>query len=232
MRKGVSLIAAIGLVALAVGAYWWVTSNKELMWALTRGSANKTSSSTEPYEVALRIASRNGLPFPEGEKTREWILRIPRTFVTRENGTNGVVDQSAGSDEDYYSTSIALNVDEDGISFTPSVGKTRDQLVLRSIIVRLRNAEASIPLRTFDLCVPQDKDEEILKSFGYRGYSRSCSDIDLRCEIATHIDGWWLNIAVTQDLYANPNQACAFARMFLDQHTIKRDDLRESYGGN
>jgi hypothetical protein len=223
MRNLKPLIAAMVLVAPAAGAYWWVTSNKELMWALTRGSVNKTSSSTAPYEVALRLARKDGIPFADGVPAKEWILRLPRTFVTREMGANGSIFRT---DERQYFVDIDLNVEADGQSFKPSVGQTSDQLVIRSLQLSLRNDDALKPIRQYNLCVPQDKNEEILRPHGEYGYNRVCSDRDLRCQIDMHVDGWWLNVAVTQDLYANPDKACALARKFLDQHTVKRDELR------
>jgi hypothetical protein len=212
---------------LLVGAYFWVTTNKNLMWALTRGSVNRTSTSTEPYDVILRIASKDNIAFPDGVPPKEWVLRLPRNYVTVENGKNGSVHIAGGPDETYYSVGFDANVGADGMSFTPSVGKTKDQLVIRSMLLRLRNDEANPITAVNDLCLPQDKNEEILRPLGRDGYNRDCTKENLRCDIEMQIDGWWLDIGVTQDLYKDPVQTCALARTFLETHTIKRDDLRK-----
>jgi hypothetical protein len=226
MRNLKPLIAAIGLVGLVVGAYWWVTSNKELMWALTRGSVSKTSSSTAPYEVALRLARKDGIPFADGVPAKEWILRLPRTYVTREIGTNGLVFWKT-EEERLYIVSMDLNVEPDGKSFTSTFGKSRDRLINRSMLFNLRNDEANNLIAENDLCVPDSREKDILGPLGYIGANNNtCGEYVARCSIRMHLSGWYVRLGVSKDLYANPDKACALARKFLDQYTIKRDDLR------
>jgi hypothetical protein len=227
MRNLKPLIAAMVLVALAAGAYWWVTSNKELMWALTRGSVNMTSNRTTPYEVALRIASKQNIPFEEGSSPKEWILRLPRNYVTVEQGTNGVVHIANDDGDTYYSVGFDANVNADGQSFTPSVGKSKEQQAIRSILFSLRNDEANPRIAKYDLCVPDNKEKDILEPLGYIGASNNpCSEYIMRCSIRMQMSGWWVQLGVSKDLYKNSDKACALARRFLDQYTIKRDELR------
>lgn len=223
--KWVRIIAwSCVLALLLAGAYFWVTTNKELMWALTRGSVNRTSTSTAPYEVALRLARKDGVPFAEGVPPKEWILNLPRTYVTSEMGKNGSVFRT---DERQFFVDMDINVEPDGKSFMPSVGIPKGKLVVRSMILFLRNSEARKVVRDNNLCVPQDKDLEMLRPLGEYGYNRTCGVEDLRCDIEMQIDGWWLDIGVTQDLYKDPSQACALAKTFLEKYTVKRDDLRK-----
>jgi hypothetical protein len=226
MRNLKPLIAAMVLVALAAGAYWWVTSNKELMWALTRGVVNKTSGSTAPYEVALRMARKGGIPFEDGVPAKEWILKIPRTYVTSEIGTNGFVFRTDEEERRYF-VSFDLNVEPDGKSFTSSFGKPRDRVHNRSMLFNLQNDEANNLIAENDLCVPDSKEKDILGPLGYIGARNNpCSEYAARCPIRMQLNGWSVQLAVSKDLYANPDKACALARKFLDQYTIKRDDLR------
>lgn len=223
--KWVRIIAwSCVLALLLVGAYFWVTTNKELMWALTRGSVNRTSTSTAPYEVALRLARKDGVPFAEGVPPKEWILNLPRTYVTSEMGKNGSVFRT---DERQFFVDMDINVEPDGKSFTPSVGKPRDQLIVRSMLLRLRNDEANPKIGKNDLCVPGNKEKEILGPLGYIGARNNpCKDSDLRCTINMQMSGWFVQMGVTKDLYFNPDQTCESARRFLDQYTVRRDDLR------
>jgi hypothetical protein len=224
MRNLKPLMAAMVLIALAVGAYWWVTSNKELMWALTRGSVNKTSSSTAPYDVALRIAHKAGIPFGDDVPAKEWILRLPRNYVTREMGKNGSVFRMA---DNRYFVTLQTNVATDGQAFTPSVGKPADQLIIRSMFIHLQNDEANELIAKNDLCVPSNKEKDILGPLGYTGARNNpCGESILRCTIQMQLNGWSVELGVTKDLYVDPNQACALARKFLDQYTVKRDELR------
>jgi flagellar basal body-associated protein FliL len=226
MRNLKPLMAAMVLIALAVGAYWWVTSNKELMWALTRGSVNKTSSNTAPYEVALRLAQKDGIPFVDGIPAKEWILRLPRTFVTREIGTNGFVFWKTEEERRYF-VFIDLNVEPNGEVFTTSVGRSRDRLISRSMLFNLRNDEANPKIAKHDLCVPDNREKDILGPLGYIGASNNpCSEYIPRCPIRMQMSGWSVDLAVSKDLYSNPDQACALARKFLDKYTVIRDELR------
>jgi hypothetical protein len=227
MRNLKPLIAAMVLVAPAAGAYWWVTSNKELVWALTRGDVNKTSSSTRPYEIGLRVGNKGNILFEEGTPPKEWILHLPRNYVTREHGSNGDVEIPNDDGESYFSVNLDVNVDPEKQTFTPSVGKTRDQLKTRSMIFSLRNHEALDLIADNDLCVPRNKEKDILGPLGYIGARNNpCHEAMLYCRISMHMNGWYAELGVTRDLYENPEKACALARKFLDQYTIKRDELR------
>jgi hypothetical protein len=227
MRKITKVASAVILVAIAVGAYWWVTSNKELMWALTRGSVDKTSSSTASYEVALRTASKRNIAFEEGTPPKEWILRLPRNYVTVEQGTNGVVHVANDDGNTYFSVGFDTSVDPDTQLFSPSAGKSRDQLVSKSMVFGLRNDEANNLIAENDLCVPNSREKDILGPLGYTGARNSpCSESIPRCPIRMHMNGWYVRLSVSKDLYSNPDNACALARKFLNQYTVKRDELR------
>jgi hypothetical protein len=226
MRKITPVIATAVLVTMAAGAYRWVTSNRELMWALTRGSVNKTSSSIAPYEVALRLARKGGIPFEDGVPAKEWILKIPRAYVTSEIGTNGFVFRSDKEERRYF-VNLDLNVESDGKSFTPASGKPRDRVHNRSMLFNLRNDEANNLIAENDLCVPDSKEKDILGPLGYIGARNNpCSEYAARCPIRMQLNGWSVQLAVSKDFYSKPDEACATARAFLNQYTVKREELR------
>ena len=68
----------------------------------------------------------------------EWKLRLPRTYVTRWLGTNGVTYRRTDGGGDHYFVDFQINVSEDGKTFIPTAGKPREQQKVRSIIFDLR----------------------------------------------------------------------------------------------
>jgi hypothetical protein len=220
--------AALALLAVVLGGLiWWVQSYRELWCHIMPGPTSQVTSSTAPYEVVLRVASKSGKLLNESVPPMEWVLHVPRTYVTRELGKNGVAYRRAIGGGDEYFVDFQANVSADGKTFSPTAGRPANEQIVRSMIFDMRNIEAAPAIRNFDSCVPQHMRKAVFAARGYpNSYGGNCYDRDLRCEISMQVDGWEVDLAVTRDLYADPENACRLARRFLDAYTVRRDDIR------
>lgn len=191
------------------------------------GLSSRGSLSTRPHDVTLRVASKAGKLLDESAPPMEWALRLPRTYVTREFGTKGAVYRRNIEGGDFYTVSFQALFSEDGKTFTPTAGKPRNEQFIRSMILKLRNREATPEIRSFDACVPDHLRKVILEARGFKSvFNGNCYERDRRCLIDMHMDGWDVDLTVSRELYASPEVACGLARKFLQQYTLRRDDIR------
>jgi hypothetical protein len=232
--KTILWLSVLLLLALSGAFYWKFENDFSFRYSLTRGSRNMRSQSTEPYDIALRIGHKNNINFADGVPPKEWLLRLPRNYVVSEIGTNGAVrkaqllinDQDKiDSSKRYFSITVNALAGLDGNTLPPPYGKLSNEIVNRFFSVTLENELYQV--RGPDLCVPQDRKKDILEPLGFPGFTnRPCDRSNLRCGIDLHLSGWKVRLAVTKDLFSTPDNACALARRFLDQHTIRRDEIK------
>jgi hypothetical protein len=230
-RRGVSgrniAVAIVVVVAIGGGLFWGVRSYFEMWRHIMPSTHSGASTSMAPYDVVLRVASKGGVPLDESTPPMEWILRLPRAYVTRELGDNGVTYRRFIEGGDNYFVDFQINVSADGQTFIPTAGRKREDQKVRSMIFHLRNVEAIPSIRSFESCIPQHLQNTILEPRGDKTWdNEECIDRDLRCRIRMQVDGWKVDLAVTKDLYSSPENACRLARKFLDSYTVKRDDVR------
>ena len=222
-QQSVLIIALV----LSAGVFWWVQSYTTLWRHIMPGNSGRASLSTRPHDVILRVASKGGKLLDESLPPMEWKLRLPRTYVTRWLGTNGVTYRRTDGGGDEYFVSFQIKVSDGGDVFIPTAGLAAKDQKVRSIIFRMRNIEAIPSIRSYESCIPQHLEETILEPRGDKMWNNvECIDRDLRCRIRTQVDGWRVDLAVTKDLYSNPENTCRLAKQFLNQYTLKRDDIR------
>jgi hypothetical protein len=201
---------------LSAGVFWWVQSYSTLWRHIMPGISSRGSLSTKPYNVTLRVASKAGKLLDESASPMEWALRLPRTYVTREFGTKGAVYRRKIKGGDFYTVSFQTLVSEDGKTFIPT-----------AMILKIRNREATPEIRSFDACVPDHMRKVILEARGFKSiFNGYCYERDRRCLIDMHMDGWDVDLVVSKELYATPEVTCGLARQFLQQYTVRRDDIR------
>ena len=217
--------AVLSVVALA-GLIWLFAAISDTFRHIMPGGANMASTSMEPYDLYFRTNYKNFQPLPESAKPMEWHLKIPRAFVTRQLGSNGAVDL-LGHVRDNLFVDLDANLDSKGENLIPSTTLSSDMMRKNSFMFSLSNQGAPPALSHDSSCVPRHLEKEILGTRGLQGASDiQCTSRDFRCEILIHSDGWYVNLAVTHDLYANPDKVCALAHKFLDKYTVARDDIR------
>jgi hypothetical protein len=222
------LLAFAATILVIVGGLTWLyRSYSELRRHITPGSNVHLTTSTEPYDVVFRAAIKGGLVLDKSAPPMEWRLRLPRTYVTMEDGENGAVNRWSRDGKDEYFVDFDANLAADGKSLVPSVGKPHDELIKNSFIFHLSNDEAIREIRNYEGCVPSSLEKDVLGPRGFVGaHNQQCYDQILRCTIYMHADGWNIDLAVTKDLYSQPAKTCQLAHEFLDKYTVKRDDIR------
>jgi hypothetical protein len=226
-RRPKLLIVMVAFLAIGSGLLWIVQNYLELWRHIMPGSSSMVTTSMESYDVVLRVASKGGKLLDESAASKEWTLRLPRAYVTRELGTNGVVYRRTNGGGDEYFLDFQTNISEDGQTIIPTAGRTAKEQKVRSLIFDVSNREAIPSIRNYESCVPQHLQKTILEPRGDKMWKNiDCIERDLRCQIRMQVDGWKVDLAVTKELYVNPDSTCQLARQFLDKYTIKRDDIR------
>lgn len=217
----------IVLGVVLVGLAWFIHSLANTLHHIMPGYSGGISTSMEPRDYVFRRMPDGGKSEERERQPLEWHLRLPRAFVTRDNGRSGVVYRGKlkGGDEFFLTTQTLVNLD--GKTFTPTAGQPPEKQMIRSLVISLENTAALGSLRRFKAsCVPQHLRGTILNSRGKTVWrDLPCSERDLRCKISTHMDGWNVEIAATKDLYADPENVCRLARNFLDTYTVRRDRI-------
>ena len=222
-----ALAAAFGLAAL-VALFWLFGALSDTFRHIMPGEANMASTSMEPYDLYFRTNYKSFKPLALSSKPMEWHLRIPRAYVTRQLGSNGAIELLGKVEGNgNFFLDLQANLDSTGESFVPSVTLQPDQNKKYSLFFHLINTGAPKAISAYGSCVPQHLEKEIMGPRGFAGASNTeCTSRDLRCKIHIHSDGWHVDLAVTHELYANPERACALAHQFLDKYTVSRDDIR------
>ena len=222
-KKSVWIIALL----FCAGIVWWAQVYNDLWRHIMPGTFTRLSTSSARYDITLRVASKGGKLLDEGVPPMEWKLRLPRKFVTSEIGTNGVTYRRTPGGGDEYFVDFQVLVSEDGKTFIPTAGKSPKEQRVRSMIFHMRNKSAIPAIRDHVSCVPEHMRKIILEAKGFKpSFNGNCYEQSLRCTIDMHVDGWDIDLAVTKELYATPEIACGLARQFLQEHTVKRDDIR------
>jgi hypothetical protein len=217
----------IVLGVVLVGLAWFIHSLANTLHHIMPGYSGGISTSMEPRDYVFRR-------MPDGSKSEEserqpleWHLRLPRAFVTDENGKSGVVNKGALRGGDAFFLTAQMLVSPDGKTFVPTAGQPPERQMERSLVVHLSNESAIQSIRKFaGSCVPQNQMGTILSSRGDNVWRDiPCYDQELRCSVWMDVDGWRIQFAATKDLYANPDHACGLVREFLNSHTSKRDRI-------
>ncbi|MCX7347218.1 MAG: hypothetical protein NTU78_16060, partial [Alphaproteobacteria bacterium] len=184
------------------------------------------TSSMDPHDVVFRILPRKREGRDSPTEPWAWHLRPPSAFVTREFGTNGVVQRSSVRGDGFW-VDIQAIVSPDNKTLTPTAGQPPEKQVVRSIIMHLSNSSALGSIRKIEgSCVPQHLKGTILGARGDKVWrDEPCYDQRLRCRISMDADGWRVDLAATKDLYADPENVCRLARNFLDTYTVRRDRI-------
>jgi hypothetical protein len=228
-RTRTALLALAGACAVAAiaGLVWLFGALSDTFNHIMPGSANMASTSMEPYDLYFRTNYKSFKPLAPSAKPMEWHLRLPRAFVTVQHGSNGAVDLLGVVKSDHLFVDLDANLDSSGKVFVPSATLSADNIRKNSIIFFLKNQEAETEIANYDSCIPETKQGDIFKSRGRPTWSnQECSERFLRCTIFMHTDGWYIELGVTHDLFANTEKTCTLAHQFLDKYTVTRDDIR------
>ena len=214
-----AILFAIGLVWLW-NAYW------RTMASIMPGLNDSPSTSMEPHELTLFTSYKGQKPLPKDAPPLEWRLRLPRAFLRSEIGE---------ADDVYYTTFdccdhfIHLNalLEPDGVTLSPAILAPYDQRRKRGVAIALANIGQIAEITSGDNCVTGDDFKSFMEQRGNTiDWRRTCDPRDQRCAIYTHLDGWYVVLAVARDLYSEPRKLCEIARSFLVKHTVKRDIAR------
>ncbi len=221
------------VLALGFGLHQFDSGLNHLFGSIIGRSSIGTSDSMEPYELVFRTqwstAEHKKVP------RKEWVLNIPRAFLTDMTGSNG----GTAPDADFFAN-LEVVFDPQTGQFTPIALAERSKLKDFAINVGLENRGGLallIPLNSekrrpqeldlTNLCVRDDDIAEFSERFGLKDRDRVCGKEWARCTIHTHLDGWGIRLSTPQALYADPQPICDAMKSFLQEHTTKRDSLLE-----
>ena len=216
----------VAAAVVLAGLWWFVTSLNQTLLHIWPGGGVSYSTDMTPYEIRLRTKVNPAGP-GNLDEPREWILNPPRAFFVDETGSNGDVRQrdgntTSGSYFVYFESIVAA----DGKSLVPMTLVPKQERQKNNLTFHLSNEEAPPQFAKAGSCVPQHLFNKVLGQGTASGRDGTpCKEVDFRCTVWSEFDGWAYQIAVTHDLYAEPERACALARAFLQKITIKRDAL-------
>ena len=127
------------LGVVLVGLVWFLHSLANTLQHIMPGYSGGISTSMEPRDYVFRR-------MPDGSKSEEserqpleWHLRLPRAFVTDENGKSGVVNKGALRGGDTFFLTAQMLVSPDGKTFVPTAGQPPERQMERSLVVHLSN---------------------------------------------------------------------------------------------
>lgn len=223
------MIWSVVIFALVLFAGMWLFSGLSRTLDSIFPTTSDASTSLEPYEIALRSRQLNYKQLPDDVAPVEWIIKLPRAFVVKEFGSNGVASD-AGKEGTYYSVNIHGVASKDRKTAEPAMLVYNKAVEKDFIGIKLHNSSNEPEIRKNNLCITQvDLSVMTATTNGTDEpyIPKLCGKGNPRCLIETHYQGWGMRILVAQDSewYRKPVQACTFAKDFLKQHTIKIDAL-------
>lgn len=223
------VIWSVVVIALVLFAGLWLFSGLTRTLDSILPTTSDASTSLEPYEIALRSRHLNYKKLPDDAPPVEWIIKLPRAFVVKEFGSNGVASDG-GKKGTFYSVNIYGVASKDRKTAEPATLAYNKAVERDFIGITLENSGREPEIRKKNLCITQvDLSVMTATTNGTDEpyIPKLCGKGNPRCLIETHYQGWSMRILVAQDSewYRNPTQACTFAKDFLKQHTIKIDAL-------
>lgn len=216
---GVTLLAAI---------IWLITGFDNLSRRIMPGASMSPSSSMKPYEISLRTAHPIGWDrdVDTSDKIYEWKLAVPRAFVFDEVGSNGAIDNYKDAKNNQYFPKLRGELDSDMKTLKPfPLGKRK--YGEQHMSMHLRNSRTSFWEAKYNSCIPQHLVATVAEQYDFDASSIKCREASKLCSVAMQIDGWFVEAFVTKKLYAQPELVCEVTKDFLQQYTVKRDDLRQ-----
>ena len=184
------------------------------------------STSMEPYELDFLTNIHNNIELPKDAPSLQWKLNVPRAFLVNTIGKNGAAQGGSGAYNLFIANMDAIILpDSSGLS--PAVLEPRNKPVTRFVGINIYNQSADPHIRGFDACVTGDDYKKVVEAHGARNeHDKRCSQLENRCGIYSHLDGWNVEMTVTRDIYSDSENVCRVVKAFLNKHTVHRDDMR------
>ncbi|MBY5766622.1 hypothetical protein HFO06_26560 [Rhizobium leguminosarum] len=223
---------AVCLVAAVFAIGWAIEWNFAHLTRSMFGLSGRASTSMEHYEIAFR----NGYPSHKGAHTwyAEWILSVPRAYVSTEVGENGNVNapKSAQSGQapawlggprfgDYFA-GLHTVLDPASSELKPAIFASRQELDDEYVNIHLANI-GSLPVDANNYCVRQHDMEAFLMQRGWKNGWSTCNDRQRRCLVYMDVDHWFVRLIVSRKVYEQPDRICSITRNFLNKFTVRRD---------
>lgn len=233
-RLGLWITIAAACIVIG-GGIWLVRGWLDVFsHIMPSGTASVSPSiSMELYDISAKAKV-----YKDGEVESDhiisWELKVPRAYIDKIEGTNGGVEQMVKDEESglYLESkggvgvSLAAHVLADGETLEPYTKMAEGQKEFDDDTMKIGfgAGHAAWWKSQYDLCVPQDKDEEIMRKYDAGlGSNLDCFKTIKFCYVSTQLDGWNVVVNVTKRLYAQPEKVCALAKKFLNAYTIRRD---------
>lgn len=236
-RSRVILVLGAALMAVLM-ALLWMSAGITSLTASLFGSRMTASVSMEPYEIVLRTAFKGEKRAPPAADPNEWRLVLPRAFMVSEIGTNGAVYRANDGKNnpwwlgifgmrrgDDFFVFLDTVVDPAAASLSPAVFAPIEALGDRFLGIHLTNSGTFPPVIADNYCFRQDDYDPALMAKSAPMQWGNCRTDQPRCQVATALDGWDIDLIVSRAMYDQPKKVCAVARHFLSEHTIRRDDV-------
>lgn len=223
---------AVCLVAAVFAIGWAIESNFAHLTQSMFGASGRASTSMEHYEIAFR----NGYPSHKGTRTwyAEWILSLPRAYVSTEIGENGNVNAPlsarsglvpawlGGTRLGDYMVGLNTVLDPASSELKPAIFASRQELDDEYVHIHLANG-GSLPVDAHDYCVRQHDMDGFLKQRGWKTDWFTCDDRQRRCLVYMDVDHWFVTLIVSRKVYEQPDRICSITRNFLNKFTVRRD---------
>ena len=215
----------VGVVAV-IGVIWFFSSLAETLNHIMPGPSISASMSMEPYELDFATGIHNNVVLPKDTPPFKWTLKVPRAFLVDLNGKSGVPNRGPES-RNFYAADLHAVILPDNSGLSPATLAPNKKPLDRFIAINIYNESADWHMRGFDACVTDDDYKKVMEAHGAKNeHDRQCFPQENRCDIYSHLDGWYVQMTVTRDIYADPENVCRLVKAFLNEHTVHRDDLR------
>jgi hypothetical protein len=219
------LIITVGIIFVS-GAIWLFTALTGALNHIIPGPSISASTSMEPYELDFVNGFHKGELLPKDGPQLEWRLSVPRAFLIDLGGKNGISQRGLES-PNFFRADMHAVILPDNSGLSPAFLEVNSKPIKRFVAINIYNQSADPNLWTTDACLPDDNYKKFMELHGAKDeHDRRCLPQESSCDIYSHLDGWYVQMTVTRDLYANPESVCRVVKTFLNAHTVHRDDLR------
>jgi hypothetical protein len=219
------LIVTIGII-FVICAIWLFTALTGALNHIMPGLSISASTSMEPYELNFATQVLHNELLQKNIPPLEWRLKIPRAFLVDLGGKNGLPNRGHEA-RNFFRADFHAVVFPDNSGLSPAVFEIDNKPIKQFVAINIYNSSADPNIVSFDACLTNDNYKKFMESHGAKEeHDRRCLPQESRCDIYSHLDGWYVQMTVTRDLYANPESVCRVVKTFLNAHTVHRDDLR------